>query len=214
MVRPSVDTNVILGAAADLVAERGFDKSTMEAIAAHAGVAKGVLYLRFGSKDGLLAALVDSEVVLATRHTVRLVEDDARGGLLSRLYVHSVTALLSRPALLRLYREEPSHLARLAGQVDEDRHRSRGLLGAEFIRALQAHGMVAASLDAATLATNLTLWSYGLAAQAPHAEVASLILGMGEILARAADTDVVDTTPGKRCFAELAEALMNERTAA
>lgn len=214
MVRPSVDTSVILDAAADLVADRGFDKSTMEAIAAHAGVAKGVLYLRFSSKDELLAALVDREVVLATRHTAQLVENDPLGGMLSRLYVHSVTVLHARPALLRFYREESSQLARLVRRVDEDRHRSRELLGAEFIRALQTRGMVVASLDAEALAANLSLWSYGLAVRAPHAEVESLILGMAEVLSRSADTDAVDTTPGKRCFAELAEALINERTAA
>lgn len=212
MVRPSVDTSVILEAAADLAADRGYDNSTMESIAAHAGVAKGVLYLRFSSKDELLAAIVDREIVLATRHMAQLVDDDERGGMLSRLYAHSVTALHARPALLRFYQDERSHLARLVERADGERHRRRMLIGAEFIRALQTQGMVVPSLDAEVLSANLSLWSYGLAVRAPHADVEALILGMGDLLTRSVDTDAIDTTPGKRCFAMLAEALIDERS--
>ncbi|MFC4560570.1 TetR/AcrR family transcriptional regulator [Nocardiopsis mangrovi] len=210
MVRPSVDTGVILEAAAELVAERGFDSVTMAAIAGRAGVAKGVLYLRFSNKDELLAAIVAHEAARATRRTAELVEADPRGGMLSRLYVHSVTALHSRPALLRLYRGDPPHLARVVRDRDGSRHRSRALLGAGFIRELQAEGMVDPSLDAGVLAANLALWSHGLAARAPHDDLEALILGMGELVARAADTDVADSTPGKRCFARFAAALVRE----
>lgn len=212
MVRPSVDTRVILDAAADLAADIGLDKATMATIAARAGVAKGVLYLRFSSKDDLIATVVDREIIRATQHTAHLVEDDPRGGMLSRQFVHSATALSSRPALLRLYRDEPQHLARLSQRTDGARQRSRELLGTDFIRALQKEGMVTRSLDAEALATNLSLWSQSLATRALGADVESLIHNMGEILARAADTDAVDTSPGKRCFAEFAEALIEERT--
>ena len=55
----------ILGAAAELVAERGLAAVKMEEIAARAGVAKGTVFQRFGSRAGLAVALVDeSERVL------------------------------------------------------------------------------------------------------------------------------------------------------
>lgn len=49
----------ILEAAAQLVDERGIDGVTMEEVAARAGVAKGTVFHRFGSRAGLAQALVD-----------------------------------------------------------------------------------------------------------------------------------------------------------
>ncbi|MEV4097885.1 TetR/AcrR family transcriptional regulator [Streptosporangium saharense] len=209
MVRPSVETSVILDAAAQLIAEQGFGGVRMDEIAARAGVAKGVLYLRFADKNALLRAVVDREVVLTARRSIELVEADEHGGSFSRLYVHAVTALYSRPALLRLYQEPSAPLQDLAR--DGERLRARELLGAEFIRALQAEGVVTADLDADVLVANLTLWNQALAAQAPTVGADALILGMGALLARAVDTGTGDTAAGKRVFVAFAEAMIAER---
>ncbi len=50
----------ILGAAERLVAARGVDCVTMDAVAAEAGVGKGTLFRRFGDRAGLLRALLDN----------------------------------------------------------------------------------------------------------------------------------------------------------
>lgn len=50
----------ILRAAAELVAERGLGEVRMEEVAARAGVAKGTVFQRFGSRAGLAVALVDA----------------------------------------------------------------------------------------------------------------------------------------------------------
>ena len=49
----------LLDAAALLVAERGVDAVTMDAVAARAGVGKGTVFRRFGSRSGLVRALLD-----------------------------------------------------------------------------------------------------------------------------------------------------------
>ncbi len=49
----------LLDAATRLVAERGADAVTMEAVAATAGVGKGTVFRRFGSRAGLMQALLD-----------------------------------------------------------------------------------------------------------------------------------------------------------
>ncbi|MET9761937.1 helix-turn-helix domain-containing protein [Streptomyces sp. NPDC006372] len=49
----------LLEAAARLVAERGADAVTMEAVAAAACVGKGTVFRRFGDRTGLLTALLD-----------------------------------------------------------------------------------------------------------------------------------------------------------
>lgn len=49
----------VLAAAAVLVAERGADCLTMDAVAVAAGVGKGTLFRRFESREGLMAALLN-----------------------------------------------------------------------------------------------------------------------------------------------------------
>jgi AcrR family transcriptional regulator len=49
----------LLDAAARLVAERGAEHVTMEAVAAAAGVGKGTVFRRFGDRTGLMLALLD-----------------------------------------------------------------------------------------------------------------------------------------------------------
>ncbi|MEU3934249.1 helix-turn-helix domain-containing protein [Streptomyces sp. NPDC029044] len=49
----------LLEAAGRLVAERGADAVTMEAVAAEAQVGKGTVFRRFGDRTGLLTALLD-----------------------------------------------------------------------------------------------------------------------------------------------------------
>ncbi|MGW1073688.1 TetR/AcrR family transcriptional regulator [Streptomyces sp. NPDC002537] len=53
--------DVILATAARLFAERGVERVSLDAIAAEAGVGKGTLFRRFGSKAGLAAALLDAQ---------------------------------------------------------------------------------------------------------------------------------------------------------
>jgi AcrR family transcriptional regulator len=53
-----VSTRRLLEAAAKLIAERGYEKTTLLAIGREAGYSAGLVTQRFGSKDGMLHALV------------------------------------------------------------------------------------------------------------------------------------------------------------
>ena len=61
--RPRADAvrnrGLLLDSAARLVQQRGVDAVTMDDVAAEAGVGKGTVYRRFGSRTGLMAALLD-----------------------------------------------------------------------------------------------------------------------------------------------------------
>jgi AcrR family transcriptional regulator len=50
---------LLLDAARRLIAERGAEAVSMDDIAAAAGVGKGTVFRRFGSREGLMAALLD-----------------------------------------------------------------------------------------------------------------------------------------------------------
>jgi AcrR family transcriptional regulator len=52
----------LLDVGRQLFAERGFDGTSVEEIAARAGVSKPVVYEHFGGKEGLYAVVVDREV--------------------------------------------------------------------------------------------------------------------------------------------------------
>ena len=52
----------LLGIGRRLFAERGFDGTSIEEIAAQAGVSKPVVYEHFGGKEGLYAVVVDREM--------------------------------------------------------------------------------------------------------------------------------------------------------
>jgi len=52
---------LLLDAARRLIAERGADAVTMEDIAAAAGVGKGTVFRRFGSRAGLMMVLLDED---------------------------------------------------------------------------------------------------------------------------------------------------------
>ncbi|GAA1462873.1 TetR/AcrR family transcriptional regulator [Nocardiopsis exhalans] len=205
MARPSVSTEVILDAAAEAFSAHGTRRTTMEDVALRAGVAKGVLYLRFDSKESLARAVVDREMALALATSRAEVAADPRGGLLSRLFVHSLTALHTRPFLIALYKGEVGPGGRPSDQ--ESQYRDRLPISTDFVRRMRDAGMVRADLEPGPLAANLAVWNVGLALTAPHEDPGALILGMGELVARAADADVTDTTPGKECFARLADDL-------
>jgi AcrR family transcriptional regulator len=55
--RARSDRNLLL-AAADLIAEEGYNAATFEKVGARAGYSRGLASQRFGSKDGLIEALI------------------------------------------------------------------------------------------------------------------------------------------------------------
>ena len=64
----------LLAVAEEVISERGFQSASMDEIAVRAGVTKPVLYHHFGSKDGLLAAVIEragAELRTAVTESVR-----------------------------------------------------------------------------------------------------------------------------------------------
>jgi len=118
--RASATRARILEAARRLFERGGYAATGIEAIAADAGTAAETVYLHFGSKRGLLAALLD----------VALVGDDAPVALLDRPWMRSVRRIGDAPGRIRalaritrriLDRVGPIHtVLRGAAQVDPE----------------------------------------------------------------------------------------------
>src|SRR6185436_20901192 len=67
----------VLRAAADLFAERGLAATSIRDIAARSRVNHGLIHRHFGSKDGLVAAVLDH----LGQHLAELLADNADGGM-------------------------------------------------------------------------------------------------------------------------------------
>jgi AcrR family transcriptional regulator len=61
--RPEARPEELLDAALAVFGERGFRQTTLEEVAARAGVSKGTVYLYFDSKDDLFRAVVEKQIV-------------------------------------------------------------------------------------------------------------------------------------------------------
>lgn len=107
----------VLTCAAALAAQGGFDALSVAALSASSGVSNGSIYHHFGSKEGVLAALL-VEIIESYQQAVLTalddLPDDARGG------VHGIVA-----AHLR-WTEDNRDNARLLHQYREQVARGRG----------------------------------------------------------------------------------------
>lgn len=114
--------NRLLEAIGSMVAEQGFEKIGINAVAARAGVSKILIYRYFGSVEGLMAAYV-------RRHdfwlTTKVIIPDAGsvGMVVKGLFRSQIEQLRTNVALRRLYRWELSctneSIAALRAQREE-----------------------------------------------------------------------------------------------
>jgi AcrR family transcriptional regulator len=99
----------ILDSAQKLFAERGYATSTVEAIAAAAGVAVDTVYAAFGSKRGVLQALLN----------VRVGGDEAELDLLAREGPQAVRRETDQKAQLAAFAADVSSIVERARPVDD-----------------------------------------------------------------------------------------------
>ena len=109
-------------------AEQGVRRSTMQSIAAAAGVAKGTLYNHFRTKDDVTAALLAAELERLTATAAALPLPDALATLSDELGAH--------PVLRRLAESEPEVLTSLVAMPPE----SWGALVERLAAALRVDG--------------------------------------------------------------------------
>jgi AcrR family transcriptional regulator len=118
-----------------LFAERGFDATSIEEVAARAKVSKPVIYEHFGGKEGLYAVVVDREVrSLLDRITGALTAGHPR-----ELLEQAALALLDyieqeTDGFRVLVRESPvmSPTGNLMSVLNDVAHQAEHILGAEF----------------------------------------------------------------------------------
>jgi len=158
----------LLSAAADLVAEFGIAATTFEKIGERSGYSRGLVSQRFGSKDGLIAALVSDltdqfESALAANHLDELPPHEALIGYIDLYF----SALWERPTesayhvlLAESIGAQPQLRPLFAAAHDKVRDRLRG-----FIEAAQGEGTIPAAVDADATALSVGALMLGMTIQ-------------------------------------------------
>lgn len=118
-----------------LFAERGFDATSIEEVAARAKVSKPVVYEHFGGKEGLYAVVVDREV----RSLLDRITNALTAGHPRELLEQAALALLDyieqeTDGFRVLVRESPvmSSTGNFSSVLNDLAHQAEHILGAEF----------------------------------------------------------------------------------
>ena len=108
----------LLEAAAQSFAIHGFSKTTVEEIAASAGVSKGLVYAYFDSKDDLLTAVLDSTLDEWTEATWEEIGRTASDAIQALAVMHRASLDYARrnPVLRAMLQQDPRVL--LAGHEE------------------------------------------------------------------------------------------------
>jgi AcrR family transcriptional regulator len=110
----------LLDAAIELMAERGYSASSVEALCGRAGVAKTALYWHFDSKEGLLAAALERVAnawIEEIQKSVYLARDPAQR--LERAFEGLRRMVEARPQILRLLIAVANERAEVAPETRE-----------------------------------------------------------------------------------------------
>ncbi|GAA4593452.1 TetR/AcrR family transcriptional regulator [Actinoplanes octamycinicus] len=121
-----------------LFAERGFDGTTVEEVAARAKVSKPVIYEHFGGKEGLYAVVVDREVrALLDRITAALTAGHPRE-LLEQAALALLDYIEEEPHGFQVLTARQAPVLAPAGTfssvMNDVAHQVEHILGAEFTR--------------------------------------------------------------------------------
>ncbi len=127
----------LITTARSLFAEKGFDGTSIEEIAARAKVSKPVVYEHFGGKEGLYAVVVDREV----RALLDIIANALTAGHPRELLEQAALALLDyieaeTDGFRVLVRESPVFAAtgNFSSVLNDIAHQVEHILGAEFKR--------------------------------------------------------------------------------
>lgn len=143
----------ILASAARVFARRGFQRATLDQVAADAGLTKGAIYWHFKSKNDLFFAILDSRLrqdtapLLGDLHKLVTEGGDAQAAL-AAMFAAGMQRCTTDPDWPKLYLEclaharDPDVRERLGAFYDEVWALSRG-----FTTQLQAHGLTAPGVD-------------------------------------------------------------------
>jgi AcrR family transcriptional regulator len=202
------DSAHVLDVASDIVSAGGFDSLSLESLANALGFPAGELRDRFGGLEPILVLMLNREFTGIYMTMVDDIERDPAGGLLSRIYFYTLSAVYERPLARMLYTVDREAMNSIMRNANSYGYIPGVGIRADLIETMQRIGMVRRDVDAGTVSRMLTIFSAGLALTAPHEDLDRIVRGVTDLLAQVVDEEgVTDTSPGKAAFFEWAVSL-------
>jgi len=138
----------ILDAAAALILRWGYNKTTIDDIARHAGVAKGTIYLHWNTREELFAALMQRERAALSADVRQRVGADPAGATLRDTIKHSALALMRRPLLKAVLLRDMDIVGKLVHSEQSRAVYAERLIGFKtYLEFLREHGLVRSDLS-------------------------------------------------------------------
>ena len=113
----------LIDAVGELIAQTGFEKVGVNAVAAHSGVSKMLIYRYFGSIEGLIAAYIRRHDFWINFPTEMPAGNDLTA-YVKQMFRGQLEQLRTNPTLRRLYRWELSTDNELIASLREQRERA------------------------------------------------------------------------------------------
>lgn len=149
----------LLAAAWELLAEGGSRATTVQAVSERAGISRGSISWHFGSKEGLIVAVVNSAFDLLGERIVAVFDAPGATGWDAMLSAQSVMLADDRFQIFGTLAMEAVIEKGPLAQAFADGHRRIRDLYADYIA---QHGLVSAGVDPMDAATALRAMTLGL----------------------------------------------------
>ncbi|PWT74860.1 MAG: hypothetical protein C5B60_06205 [Chloroflexi bacterium] len=203
----------ILDAAAALLVRYGYRKTTIDDVAAEAGVGKGTIYLHWKDKNQLFRAAIARASEQTTSDALARIANDPDGGLFHRVWTHGMLAVLSNPLLSALMRGQPDLFQGLISTFDSETIDLIYGSAEEHLSQLQQAGLIRRDLPISLIAYLMGALKIGVIHMAelggPDREpgVEQLAEGMSDLMRRWLEPEELrgDSETGKRIMARWLE---------
>lgn len=206
----------LLEAAAALVVQWGFDKTSVDDIASEAGVSKGAVYLEFPSKEAIFQAMLLREFSHYVEDWLRRFENDGEEWDFARMVRHSILAIHANPVVKALMTRDKRMYGNFLRQDTRLMASSTSANTALFLH-LQKLGALRSDLSPKVLAYLISAMSFGLIAgdeaipEESRVDFEEAVDGFGQLLNRALSPDVMQNRAEARtAIIEATRKLMNE----
>jgi AcrR family transcriptional regulator len=196
----NADLADVLDAAVDIVVNDGFESVSLGMLAGRSGLERDRVLELVGSVEHALLLMLERERTEISKIVLDNVERDPLGGLLSRIYYYTLSAIYERPVHRALYLTDPESLQRMIRTLDSFELTPSIAVRMDFIQRLIEVGMVRPGTDAGLLSGMLSTFSAGLALTSPREDYDLVVKAIELVLVTMFDASPRDTSAGKNAF--------------
>ena len=151
----------ILDAAAELLLRWGYNRVTIDDVAAHADVGKGTLYLHWKTRDALFYTVIARECADAADDVLATLRQDPDTVRLHRMMRVFFLAFLRRPLVRAVFVSDLEVLGKLVKSVDRALEAQQDVAFADYLRLLAEHGLLRTDLSTEEVAYALSATAGG-----------------------------------------------------